>query len=292
MYTVYLFTLERGGELNRGKVEGQNCSSQSLSKIPTWVTVSPVYKLYQTPVKTAFRVCYLYSYLVHAYVLPSHHYRFMARLFYPITKYLMFYYYGRYVQLREGKWDIRKADATSRRWMCSLEHVRVFEKVDAISKGRWAWLWEEVYRKVCTTSGRYDWDSGYHVLKMDGTLGRWKQLGLSWMEVSVDGWNFRKMGAIFSDGGCNFGKGVSTSERCYIERLLRLPKEGTTWRMMHLWDSGAIWDRCVTLKKVRSCIEGAAVYRLIFFRGGGGGSFTSQDNGWERELMNAVSNKI
>jgi hypothetical protein len=63
---------------------------------------------------------------------------------------------------------------------------------------------------------------------MDGTLGRWKQLGLSWMEVSVDGWNFRKMGAIFSDGGCNFGKGVSTSERCYIERLLRLPKEGTT----------------------------------------------------------------
>ncbi len=31
--------------------------------------------------------------------------------------------------------------------------MRVFEKVDAIPKGRWAWLWEEVYRKVGTALG-------------------------------------------------------------------------------------------------------------------------------------------
>jgi hypothetical protein len=37
------------------------------SKIPTLLTVSPVYKLYETPVKTTwFRVWFLYRYLVHA----------------------------------------------------------------------------------------------------------------------------------------------------------------------------------------------------------------------------------
>jgi len=36
------------------------------SKIPTLLTVSLVYKLYQTPAKTTFRVWCLYRYLVHA----------------------------------------------------------------------------------------------------------------------------------------------------------------------------------------------------------------------------------
>ncbi len=40
-------------------------SSQSRSKIPTWLTVSPVYELYKTPVMTTFKVWCLCSYLVH-----------------------------------------------------------------------------------------------------------------------------------------------------------------------------------------------------------------------------------
>jgi hypothetical protein len=36
------------------------------SKIPTCLTVSPVYKLYQTTVKTTFRIWCLYSYLFYA----------------------------------------------------------------------------------------------------------------------------------------------------------------------------------------------------------------------------------
>jgi hypothetical protein len=42
----------------------EGASSQEGSKIPTGQTVSPVYKLYQTPVKTTFRVWCLYRYLV------------------------------------------------------------------------------------------------------------------------------------------------------------------------------------------------------------------------------------
>ncbi len=45
-YTVYVtYTREGGGgELTREKVSGTN-APQSRSKIPTWLTVSPVYKL-------------------------------------------------------------------------------------------------------------------------------------------------------------------------------------------------------------------------------------------------------
>jgi hypothetical protein len=40
-YTLYLFTQERGGELNQW--EGwRDASSQEGSKIPTWLTVSPI----------------------------------------------------------------------------------------------------------------------------------------------------------------------------------------------------------------------------------------------------------
>ena len=45
----------------REKVEGQ----QEGSKIPTRLTVSPVNKLYKTPVKTTFRNWCLFRYLVH-----------------------------------------------------------------------------------------------------------------------------------------------------------------------------------------------------------------------------------
>ncbi len=54
----------KGRELTREKLERGN-SSQSWLKIPTWLTVSPVYKLYETPVKTTFRVWCLYSLIVH-----------------------------------------------------------------------------------------------------------------------------------------------------------------------------------------------------------------------------------
>ncbi len=46
VYAVYLFTQEKGGgELTSEKVRGA-IVAQSRSKIPTWLTVSPVYKLY------------------------------------------------------------------------------------------------------------------------------------------------------------------------------------------------------------------------------------------------------
>ncbi len=54
----------RGRRANQRKGYRGN-SSQSRSKTPTWLTVSPVDKLYYTPVKTTFRVWCLYSYLVH-----------------------------------------------------------------------------------------------------------------------------------------------------------------------------------------------------------------------------------
>jgi hypothetical protein len=56
VYTVYLFTQGRGG----GRVESIEKGQQFIElglKIPPWLTVSPVYKFYQTPVtpvKTAF----------------------------------------------------------------------------------------------------------------------------------------------------------------------------------------------------------------------------------------------
>jgi hypothetical protein len=50
----------RGGRSNQREGYG--------SKIPTGLTVTPVYKLYQTPVKTTFRVWCLYSYLVYVLV--------------------------------------------------------------------------------------------------------------------------------------------------------------------------------------------------------------------------------
>jgi hypothetical protein len=57
-----LHTTRRGEPVRRGY---RGASSQERSKIPTWLTVSPAYKLYLTPVKTSFRVCCLYSYLFH-----------------------------------------------------------------------------------------------------------------------------------------------------------------------------------------------------------------------------------
>jgi hypothetical protein len=50
------------GELER---RSRGASLQEGSKIPTWLTISPVYKLYKTPIETTFRVwCLIYSYLV------------------------------------------------------------------------------------------------------------------------------------------------------------------------------------------------------------------------------------
>ncbi len=60
---LYLFT-EGRGEVNQWK-GSRGTSSQEGSKIPTWLSVSPVYKLYKTPVKTTFRVWRFYSFLVH-----------------------------------------------------------------------------------------------------------------------------------------------------------------------------------------------------------------------------------
>ncbi len=67
LYTVYNIHTWKGvsGErANQGEGLRGN-TSQSWSKIPIWLTVSPVYKLYKTPVKTTFRVWCLYSCLVH-----------------------------------------------------------------------------------------------------------------------------------------------------------------------------------------------------------------------------------
>ncbi len=55
---------ERWGRWERRYMKRGN-SSQKGSKIPTWLTVSPVYKLYWTPVKTTFRAWCLYSSFVH-----------------------------------------------------------------------------------------------------------------------------------------------------------------------------------------------------------------------------------
>jgi hypothetical protein len=53
-----------GGRWTSEKVRGSLVHKRG-SKIPTWLTVSPVYKLYYSPVKTTFRVWCLYRYLVH-----------------------------------------------------------------------------------------------------------------------------------------------------------------------------------------------------------------------------------
>ncbi len=65
VYTVYLFTHGMGGgRANQREGERGNIT-QSRSKIPTWLTVSPVYKLYKTPENTTFKVWCLHSLLVH-----------------------------------------------------------------------------------------------------------------------------------------------------------------------------------------------------------------------------------
>ncbi len=48
VHTVYLFTQGRGGELTRDKIRGATVHKAG-SNIPTWLTVSPVYKLWKTP---------------------------------------------------------------------------------------------------------------------------------------------------------------------------------------------------------------------------------------------------
>jgi hypothetical protein len=55
--TVYLFAQGRGVELTREKVRG--------TMLHKAVRKHHVYKLYETPEKTTFRVWYLYTYLVH-----------------------------------------------------------------------------------------------------------------------------------------------------------------------------------------------------------------------------------
>ena len=64
VYSVLIHTGMGRVELTREKVRGA-IVHKAGSKIPTWLTVSPVYKLYETPVKTTFRVWCLYSYLVY-----------------------------------------------------------------------------------------------------------------------------------------------------------------------------------------------------------------------------------
>ena len=74
VYSILIqYSHRERGRANQRKGERGN-SSQSRSKIPTWLTVSPVYKLYKTPVQTTFRIWCLYSYLVHARRLTPHLY--------------------------------------------------------------------------------------------------------------------------------------------------------------------------------------------------------------------------
>jgi hypothetical protein len=64
VYNILIHTGVGGvGELSREKVRGA-LVHKTGSEIPPWLTVSPVYKLYETPVKTTFRVWCLYSYSV------------------------------------------------------------------------------------------------------------------------------------------------------------------------------------------------------------------------------------
>jgi hypothetical protein len=70
LYTCILYTFshregERGVRANQREGLRGN-SSPSRSKIKKLLTVSPVYKLYETTVKTTFRIWCLCSYLVHA----------------------------------------------------------------------------------------------------------------------------------------------------------------------------------------------------------------------------------
>jgi hypothetical protein len=60
-FTNTIFTQGRGS--TNEKVKG--ALSQDRSKTPTLLTEPPVYKIYETPVKTTFRVWCLYSYWVH-----------------------------------------------------------------------------------------------------------------------------------------------------------------------------------------------------------------------------------
>ncbi len=60
VYSIPTYSHRKGGGPNQ-REDYRGNRSQSRSKIPTWLTVSPVYK----PVKTTFRVLCLYCYLVH-----------------------------------------------------------------------------------------------------------------------------------------------------------------------------------------------------------------------------------
>ncbi len=71
LYTCVQYTYPhreggKEGDLTRKKVGGAN-ASQNRSKKPTGLTVSPVNKLFQTPVKTTFRVWCPKIYLVYAF---------------------------------------------------------------------------------------------------------------------------------------------------------------------------------------------------------------------------------
>ncbi len=64
VYTVRL--LWEGGRGGRGQREGRGATIHKRGRIPTWLTVSPVYKLYLTPVWTTFRGLCRCSSFVHA----------------------------------------------------------------------------------------------------------------------------------------------------------------------------------------------------------------------------------
>ena len=63
IYCTFALGRVRGVGEVREKVEGQQFTRGV--EITTWLTVSPVYKLYLTPVKTTFRVLCLYSSIAH-----------------------------------------------------------------------------------------------------------------------------------------------------------------------------------------------------------------------------------
>ncbi len=66
-YPCTSFTQGRGEGRVSENVRGALVHKEG-SKIPTWLGVSPIYKL-KTPVKTTFKVWCLYSYLVHGQTL-------------------------------------------------------------------------------------------------------------------------------------------------------------------------------------------------------------------------------
>ncbi len=76
---VYRILIHTGTNQREGE---RGNSTQSRSKIPTWLTVSPVYKLYKTPENMTFRVWCLHSWFVHRRPGPAYHAAEILTLFY------------------------------------------------------------------------------------------------------------------------------------------------------------------------------------------------------------------